>query len=370
MTITEPVFRLGYRPALDGLRGIAVLLVMAFHFRVPQFRAGFLGVDMFFVLSGFLITSLLVQEFNDRGQIGIGRFYVRRALRLFPALWLMILVLTPVLSTRIGHASILSAHVILPVLFYVSNWTRALGIVPFTDNGLLHLWSLSVEEQFYLAWPLLLYLLLWLRFSSTRLVAVPLFLAFVAGVWSFALTRDGQLWYRVAFGTDTRAVGLLLGSGLALAASAGILPSSRRWVLTVRWLAVAGVIGLSVITYGKWDEFPMYGLYGFALADIIFTFVVAAVAVCPMPPWARILEWRPLVFIGTISYGLYLWHFTFALVLDEPLPWPVAVAVGVPLSFLFAWLSFRLIEKPALRLKVRYTSARYGSGARTTASNQ
>jgi peptidoglycan/LPS O-acetylase OafA/YrhL len=135
-------FRLGYRPALDGLRGVAALLVMSFHFQIPGWSGGFLGVDVFFVLSGFLITSLLLEEWQRSGTVCLRRFFLRRALRLFPALVLVLLVTAPFVSYRWP----------LVALGYVANWALAFKFVTF--GPISHVWSLSVEEQFYLIWPI------------------------------------------------------------------------------------------------------------------------------------------------------------------------------------------------------------------------
>ena len=166
-------FRLGYRPSLDGLRGVAVLVVMAHHAYVPFFRGGGVGVDIFFVLSGFLITSLLLEEWRRTQDISLRGFYIRRGLRLLPALFMLLLVLQAYALLRMrGDAFWEMEKAIGAVLGYFGNWVAALGL--YDMRVLSHTWSLSIEEQFYFLWPIILLLMLRSRWKRTRILGALL----------------------------------------------------------------------------------------------------------------------------------------------------------------------------------------------------
>ena len=215
--------RFGYRPALDGLRGLAVLAVISFHAWHGLVPGGWLGVDVFFVLSGFLITWLLVQERLRTGGLALTRFYARRALRLLPALAvalpMAVLVAWMFDPARLG-ATLSEA---LSSLFYVSNWTAAARADNGLTTGLLTpTWSLSIEEQFYLVWPFLLAALLWAGGRRAALYATLV----VAGAIAIHRTTVTTLGH-VSLGTDTRADALLIGSALALAWSLGLVRPGR-----------------------------------------------------------------------------------------------------------------------------------------------
>jgi len=219
-------FRLGYRPALDGLRAIFVLMVMASHTEMPFFRGGGLGVTGFFVLSGFLITSILVRERNDTGGINLKAFYARRALRLFPALFVLLAacaVCTIAFST--GAKADAYWQGIGWALAYVSNWPLAIYDELTAWIGLLgHTWSLAVEEQFYLTWPLILVALLSLKMKRRWLVGAALLLALASAIWRLVLYSNDVAVARLYYGTDTRAEALLIGCALGLLFSTGTVP--------------------------------------------------------------------------------------------------------------------------------------------------
>ena len=324
-----------HRPELDGLRGIAILIVLGAHTGVPGFAdgGGGAGVTLFFVLSGYLITSLLLAEKAKTGRVDLRAFYIRRALRLFPALAATLVVVTFLavagLMPQAAREGVDYRVVVLGVICYVVNWVAVAG----QSIGMLgHAWSLAVEEQFYIVWPTLL--LLGLRLGRTPLVLILLLLAFLDTPYRLLLDLNGGFMH-VFVGTDSRGDALLLGCVLALL--------ETRWHPVVGWAGVLGVLAVAAL----WPGDPGLGaqLMFIPAAAIVSTLAVAG---CPV-----ILAWRPLAFIGKISYGLYLWH---GLVIWWALPWPVAV----PLSIAIACVSYFVLEQRFLRLKDRFGRARPG----------
>jgi len=322
-----------HRPELDGLRGVAILVVLGAHTGVPGFAdgGGGVGVTLFFVLSGYLITSLLLAEKARAGRVDLRAFYVRRALRLFPALAAVLIVLAVLLVGGLvpQEASVGTDYgiVFIGVIVYVANWVAVAG----QSIGMLgHTWSLAVEEQFYILWPALL--LAGLRLGRSRLVLMVLVLVFLDTPYRLLLDLNGGFMH-VFVGTDTRGDALLLGCVLALL--------EIRWHPFVGWTGLVGVGALAV----AWPGDPGLG------AQILFIPAAAIVSTLAVAGCPTILAWRPLAFIGKISYGLYLWH---GLVIWWHLPWPVAV----PLSIAIACVSYFVLEKRFLRLKDRFGRSR------------
>jgi peptidoglycan/LPS O-acetylase OafA/YrhL len=322
-----------HRPELDGLRGIAILLVLAAHTGVPGFAdgGGGAGVTLFFVLSGFLITSLLLAEKARYGRVDLRAFYVRRALRLFPALAAALIVVALLAVTGLmpqdARAGVDYRIVLAGVVCYVANWVAVAG----QPIGMLgHTWSLAVEEQFYILWPALL--LLGLRLGRRWFAMIVLLLIFADTPYRLILDLNGGFMH-VFVGTDTRGDALLFGCVLALL--------ETRWHVATGWVGIAGVLALAA----TWPGDPGLGLQVLFIPAAAMASTLA-VAGCP-----AILAWRPLAFIGKISYGLYLWH---GLVIWWHLPWPVAV----PLSIGIACVSYFVLEQRFLRLKDRYGRVR------------
>jgi peptidoglycan/LPS O-acetylase OafA/YrhL len=322
-----------HRPELDGLRGVAILVVLGAHTGIPGFAdgGGGAGVTLFFVLSGYLITSLLLAEKARAGRVDLRAFYVRRALRLFPAL-VAVLIVTAVLlvvglvplEARVGTDY---GIVFVGVIFYVANWVAVAG----QSIGVLgHTWSLAVEEQFYILWPALL--LAGLRLGRSRLALIVLLLIFLDTPYRLLLDLNGGFMH-VFVGTDTRGDALLLGCVLALL--------EIRWHSVVGWI---GLVGIGVLA-AVWPGDPGLG------AQILYIPAAAIVSTLAVAGCPAVLAWRPLAFIGKISYGLYLWH---GLVIWWHLPWPVAA----PLSIAIACVSYFVLEKRFLRLKDRFGRAR------------
>ncbi|NTY64032.1 acyltransferase family protein [Mycolicibacterium sphagni] len=365
-------------PALNGIRGVAVALVLVGHSGIPGVTGGFIGVDIFFVLSGFLITSLLLDEIGRTGQLDLGSFWVRRARRLLPALLIMVL-------------AVIAARLLFPpdavsdlrndataAFLWVANWAFVSHETDYFSQGappspLQHTWSLGVEEQYYLIWPVLIAAVAVLlaviarrRGKTPTIVAVRravLVLAVLGTVGSAAeailMSSDAAL-NRVYFGTDTRAQALLIGAAAAAllvrdwpAIMAGLPLIHSRWV---RWLAwgvpLAGVAVLAAITHvatGSATEFHNGLLIVVAVAAVA---VIAPVALEQNGPVAWVLSTPPLVALGVISYGVYLWHWPVFLVLNgERTDWSGSAlfAARCAVTLVLAVGSWWLIERPVRR---------------------
>ncbi len=354
--LPEAPARLGYRAALDGLRGVAILAVLGHHvgaLLLPAswgpgvLPAGFLGVDLFFVLSGFLITTLLIERTVEPGRIR--RFYARRALRLFPAVGALLAVCAVVaLVAGVGPTQVVNT--IIVVATYTTNWATLQGVTILPQ--LTHLWSLAVEEQFYLLWPALLWGLLAFGASRRTLLAVALLLALVSASWRALLWERGDLGVQLYFRSDTRADGLLLGAGLAL------VPLARLQALPRGPVLAAATIGAAVLVaaaQGLELTSPALYLGGFTVVALAGgTLIVAALDA--RSPAARLLAAPWLVSVGLASYTLYLWHFPVFMVTRDQFvesAWPLRVVVGILATALVTVLSRRLVERPALALKAR-----------------
>jgi peptidoglycan/LPS O-acetylase OafA/YrhL len=347
-----------YMPGLDGLRAIAVLAVIAFHEQFGWAPGGLLGVGVFFTLSGYLITDLLLSRWTASGRLHLAEFWMRRARRLLPALFVMLAVVTAwiTIADRVRLASLRGA--VGAASTYWSNWYVIIkGQSYFArfapPQPLDHLWSLAVEEQFYLIWPWLLlagvFLIRRRGASALPWLALPtLAMAAASAVAAVLVYRPGFDPTRIYEGTDTRASGLLIGAALAM------LWSSRRAAATGKtgqrlldWPGFAGlaVIGLMVWRVGQYSPF-LYrgGLVVLALA----TAGVVAAAACPATLTAKALGWRPLRWLGVRSYGIYLWHFP-VIVLTSPAGSAVDLpraAAQIAASVAIAALSWRYIEEP------------------------
>ena len=349
--LTTPL--LGYRPSLDGLRAIAVLAVMSWHYVLPGVKGGFLGVDIFFVLSGFLITRLLVEEWELTGGIHLGRFYMRRALRLFPALFLLLLLMLPFVPRTWTVYSLL----------YVTNWGILAGKLG--SCAIMQLWSLSVEEQFYLLWPPLLLGLLALRTPRRVIGVVVALLAAVSAGYKIVAWHSIDSWSRFYFGSDARADELLIGCGLALFLSWSPV-AQRSWfrravqVATIPALLWLGYLIVASAVYWR----LLYQQAGLTLAALATAIVITQCLIAPVPGVRTFLAWRPMVVIGRMSYGVYLWHAPVAWLTDaRHYDWvpimsrPVQFIVRVVLTFAIAGASYRFLEQPLLRLKRRFSTA-------------
>ena len=356
-----------YLPGLDGLRALAVFAVIAYHLQFGWAGGGLLGVGVFFTLSGYLITDLLLGQWCADGRVNLRDFWLRRARRLLPALFVLLAVVTAwvTLADRSALASLRGA--VAAAAAYVSNWyfiaQHSSYFARFAPPGPLdHLWSLAVEEQFYLAWPWLLLLGLCflrgrranelVRARRMRWLVVPT-LALVAAstVAALALYHPGFDPTRVYEGTDTRAGGLLLGAALAM-----IWPSRRlrgtslpaRLLLDTAGIAGLAMIVLMVWRVGQYSPFIYRG--GLGLLSVATAAVVAAV-VYPGSLLGLVLGWWPLRWLGVRSYGIYLWHYP-VIVLTSPADSQENLArsgIQVAACVLLAALSWQFIEEPVRR---------------------
>jgi peptidoglycan/LPS O-acetylase OafA/YrhL len=344
---TQPGFHLGYRPALDGLRGFAVLAVLFAHLKMPWLKNGDLGVDIFFALSGFLITVMLSEEWRRTGSIRLGQFYMRRVLRLYPALLFMLFLVSFISPAR---------DYIFSSLTYTTNWVIALKIRPLNlEMG--HTWTLAIEEQYYLLWPPFLLFLL-RRLPPRRVILFPLGLAGLSLLLRVASWSTSHEFWRYNAGADMHADGLLLGSAFGLATALNLLPGDRKFILVLRvatLLAVAGLWYSTQIASLPTSFYVWAGLTWVAIATLL---VISQLAVYPVKILQRIFEFTPLVWLGRISYGLYLWQVPVLVLLNFQalgMSFTQSQILKIVLICLITVLSYRYIEKPIQRLKNRFT---------------
>lgn len=342
-------WKLGYRPELNGLRAIAVVMVVLGHARFPLFKwAGAVGVTLFFTLSGFLITALMLEEHRKSGTVSLRGFWRRRAVRLLPAVMVMLLVVLVVptgLDFDLQKLGIVAA--------YGANWWMVAGR-DLSPVG--HTWSLAVEEQFYIVWPLVVVAVL--RWTPKRLGVVAVVGAIASMVWRVWLWKSTGSVERVYYGTDTNVGGMLAGAALAWAASRGHNIRVGRVVAVLALLLAVGVGGLLTLTPYTW--FDGYD-FGYIYAPIITVIAgVGLVAHLATQGWGW-LGWRPLVYVGGLSYGLYLWHAVVFNVWEGyagQMTGNLAQTAGlVAVAWLFTWASWRWVEQPMTQ---RWRASRSG----------
>ncbi len=343
--------RLGRRPALDGLRAIAVLAVLCNHAwgEQPPFAGGQIGVDIFFVLSGFLITTLIAEEYRGTRRVRLRNFYGRRALRILPVLVVVVCV-AELLATVVGSAANRAETVRAApqALFFFQNWDLALHQAALLGGYLGHTWSLSIEEQFYLLWPIALITLL--RFSDTQTALRMCIALAVAGqLLSLFLFTRGNASYFVYFGTPTHGSVLLVGCALAL------LWMERRPSPSPPSVIAAGAFTTLALMAAPPGPLP-------ELAAALCAGVLILHAVADKP--TALLSNDVMRWIGRRSYGMYLWGLAIdAAVADLGIaPGPLRLAIDLPLTIVVAHLSLVVIERPFLTLKDRFPA---GQGGRT-----
>jgi peptidoglycan/LPS O-acetylase OafA/YrhL len=360
-----PERQLKYVPGLDGIRAFAVLAVMGYH-NFAWLPGGFYGVDAFFVLSGFLITSLLVSEWQGSDTVRLGRFWARRARRLLPALFVLVAAIglvAAVWPSVFGPVDLLPNA--LATIFYSANWYFISGHASYfaalgSPSPLLHTWSLAIEEQFYLVWPLVV--LVVLKAGSRRshprrlewLLALASVGAIASALWMAVLAPIGGGTTRAYYGTDTRAQGLLVGAALAVVfARWGSAPFQRVLVRRgMAGLAFAGVVGTALLWWlvSFTSSLAFHG--GFLLAAIAAAAVIAGVVQAPGSPVPVALAWWPLGQLGRISYGVYLWYWPVLLVMSpqrmQASGW-LLFGERVAVTVAIAAVSYRLVEMPIRR---------------------
>ena len=364
----------GHWPALDGLRAVAVLAVIGLHVGVVP--GGYLGVDVFFVLSGFLITSLLIGEWDKRGGVSFRNFYARRVLRLLPALACLLVaaaVIAGVLElTRFpaDRAYGLATLQAIPfVLFFAANIVQATHPGKLPLGALPHTWSLAVEEQFYLVWPALFLLLMRRGVRRSTLAWLLAAMAVLDMVYRAVLAARGYPHDRVYTGTDTHCDGLLAGCALAFWLASGhairLGRAAARLVKAASWAGAA--IVLTMFLVGSLADSPVE-IDAVVLGTAML--LIGVVLGQTPAPINRLLCSEPMVAVGRRSYALYLWHDLLlgageALVVPYTGLFPASgvhrllfasvVGVAIALSFVAADLSYRFVELPALRLKQRFS---------------
>ncbi|GAA2528655.1 acyltransferase family protein [Rarobacter incanus] len=367
---------------LDAMRALAVVLVLVYHIFPQWLPGGFIGVDVFFVVSGFLITGLLLREWQANGRIDLGRFWLRRARRLLPALLTAVLAGTAIAGLIGGDILVGIGRQIVGALTFTSNWlyiaagsSYASG---FSPEMFTHLWSLAVEEQFYLVWPLILTVVLGVMRSRRRrglrdatdarpLRYVALASLSIAALSAVAMAIAGSVKddpSAVYYGTHTHLAGLMLGAALAAAVSSR---SGWRMILRARRTArahvtarAAAIAAAGIITgtaaYLQWSSAATY-IYGITLASLSAAVIIAAL-LC-LPNFAQRAERGALAWVGQRSYGLYLYHWPLVVIAYYGLGgWPewVRQVLIVTLTFVITALSYRFVEQPVRTLGFKLTA--------------
>jgi peptidoglycan/LPS O-acetylase OafA/YrhL len=352
--------RHSHRPDIEGLRAIAILLVVAYHAGVPLVRGGYVGVDVFFVVSGYLITSLLVREAEATGSVDLWRFYARRVRRLLPAIAAVLLACTaagvllyaPVEQRELASASF-SAATYLSNVYFARGATDYLGPSAET-HPLLHTWSLSVEEQFYLAWPLFVLLALGAlgarrgALSRRRLAGWMAGAAALSLIGSVVLTRYHQPW--AFFSSPARAWEFAAGGLAVLVPLRGWrgAAGSARGAAVQGWLGLGGIVAAALV-FDADTVFPGVAALLPVLATVL---VLRSAAAHPRCAPARALGVRPFQEIGRLSYSWYLWHWPVlvfaAVAVQDELGWPARLAL-TGLALAIAEASYRLVENPVRR---------------------
>ena len=371
---------MGYLPGLDGVRALAVIGVLLYHADLSWIPGGFLGVDVFFVLSGFLITSLILEEFDRSGRVDFRKFYLGRARRLLPALILVLVVVSLAAALVYQDAARQLASDVVASIFYVNNWWYIAADQSYFEfigrpPLLKHLWSLAVEEQFYLVWPAIAFLAM-RRFARKGVFAVAATLAIVSTIWMLQLAvangfPDFADPSRAYFGTDSHSMGLLIGAALATFWRPGrmrrSLPTGASVIITAIGIAALLAVIWFFVFVGEFTPWLYRG--GFlGLALIVATLIAAASH--PGVGLGKAMGTQPWRYIGQRSYGLYLWHWPVFMAtrpgLDLPLDGVPLLILRLGLTVGIAELSFRFVEMPIRRGVIQRYAARIkaASGAR------
>lgn len=346
-----------YIPGLDGIRALAVLAVIAYHFNFSWARGGFLGVDIFFVLSGYLITSTMLPLKGNQLTVSLKKFWIGRFRRLLPAAYVMII--TSFVWAMLFHKELL--HTLrgdaLSSIFYSSNWWFIFHKLSYFDSfgspsPLKNLWSLAIEEQFYVIWPLLLMIGLYVVKKQSKLAKIVFIGAICSALLMAILYQPGADPSRVYYGTDTRCFELLIGCWLALIWPMKRLSSQKLSTSHMKKLNAISFISFTIflVSIMYVDEFQTF-LYRGGMFLFCLNAAVLIACVChPVSILGRILAWKPLCWIGSRSYGIYLWHYP-VMVLGTPIheignPSYWRIALQLVLIVTIAECSYRFIEMP------------------------
>ncbi len=348
-----------YIPAIDGLRAFAVFAVILYHMGLPFAQGGLLGVTVFFVISGYLITGLLTAEWQSSGTVNLPQFWLRRIRRLFPAIVTVIVVMAAVFAFASPLLLSKMRPDIIPGLFWFENWWYILRDLSYFEaagapSPLTHFWSLAIEEQFYLVWPILLLGAFKVGAKKKAVRRACLVLAAVSAIAMAVLYDPAGDPSRVYYGTDTRAFSLLIGAWLSFAWPGAQLTergtrhvpvTSVRVLDAVGVAAFLGIVAMCVFISG-YSNFMYYG--GLVLCSVLSAVVIAVLA-HPRSTFARVAASKPLVWIGQRSYGMYLWHFPIIELLEPRnatmLPWWIHL-VEIALVIAISHLSYQFIETP------------------------
>ncbi|WP_181871576.1 acyltransferase family protein [Sphaerisporangium album] len=348
--------------ALEGVRALAITAVFVYHLGAPWLPGGFLGVDVFFVLSGFLITRLLLRESSGTGRVDLAGFWLRRARRLLPAVLALLAVIAVYAATRPADQKLPLRQDLVSSLFYVANWQFvAEGRSYFSEfqapSPLRHLWSLAIEEQFYLVFPVLVVAALAVirrfRRRGRLLVAVTVIIAFAGSVASLGFLYEESDPSRAYYSTHTRLHELLSGVGLAV-----LIPVlAKRGAALARPLAYGGLAALVVLFALVDDRGPVYYHGGSLAVSVASAALVGGLALRPdSGVVARLMSSRPAVAAGTTSYSLYLWHWPVIAILTPEsigVSGPFLVGVHVAVSVVLSVLSYKFVETPVRRGSIK-----------------
>ena len=361
-------------PALDGIRAIAVIAVLLYHADLLWAPGGFLGVEVFFVLSGFLITALLWSELTATSGLGLRGFWSRRARRLLPALFGLLLVTLAAFLIGWPHEIAAIRGDVAAAFTYSSNWyligvNRSYFQTVGRPSPFGHLWSLAIEEQFYLLWPLALMLLFKIVRKPKRVAGFIGGAALLSAVAMWVL-YNGNDPSRVYYGTDTRAAGLLIGAALAVLWRPWTPGFKVKISPRLLELAALGAAGFLVWAFWRWDEFSSFTYRpGIQLVAIASAVLVGA-SVHPETRLRALLGSRPLKWIGRRSYGIYLWHWPVYVVtrpgIDIGWSSGPTLALRLGLTLILAELSFRYVEEPVRRGALGRLGRRFAARARST----
>lgn len=345
-----------YVPSMDGLRALAVLVVIFYHLQFNWAKGGFIGVDIFFVISGYLITNILLTEWDNTKRINLKAFWIRRARRLIPAVYTMIIVVV-VLTALFARPLLANLHGdAIAAFFYSSNWWFIFHHVSYFDSFgtpslLKNLWSLAIEEQFYVFWPLILLIFLkWVK-NPKLLLQIIAILSLISVILMGVLYSPGGDPSRVYYGTDTRAFDLLIGCGLAFIWPFNLLspsiPKQSKLVLNVAGTISLLFFGIFTLFVSEYQPFLYRG--GLLLVALMGGVMIASIC-HPASFLSKVFSFSPLRYIGKRSYGLYLWHYPIITlttpVLEIGQPNVGRACLQILLTFIAAELSYQFIEMP------------------------